>query len=139
MAITKFRGKYHFLSNMYPVGVTLDNGEFYPSAEHAFQAMKTLDDKERIAVSLCRSPEEAREAGRQLELRPDWEFIKNDVMYNILRSKFDDAELAQMLKDTGSEELVEGNTWGDTYWGVCNGSGQNVLGNILMRIRKEIA
>ena len=47
-------------------------------------------------------------------------------------------ELKEKLLATENEELVEGNTWHDTYWGVCNRRGKNKLGKILMRIREEL-
>ena len=138
MAITKFRDKYFFLSNMYPEMVYI-NGEMYPSAEHAFQAMKSLDKDVRLAMSVCPSAEEAKRSGRKINLRCDWEQVKVSVMKDILRAKFSDPELAQKLRDTGDEELIEGNTWGDTFWGVCRGKGQNVLGTLLMEVRREIS
>ena len=138
MAITKFRGNYYFLSNMYPE-VLYINGEMYPSAEHAFQASKSLDKDGRLGMSVCRSAKEAKQAGRLINLRLDWEDVKVDVMYNILKAKFADPELAQKLRDTGDEELIEENNWGDTFWGVCKGKGKNMLGNLLMKVRKEIS
>lgn len=138
MAITRFRGEYEFLSNMYP-RVLYVNGEMYPSAEHAFQASKSLDKDVRLGMAVCRSAKEAKQAGRRLNLRSDWENVKVDVMYSILKAKFEDPELAQKLRDTGDEELIEGNTWGDKFWGVCNGEGKNMLGNLLMKVRKEIS
>ena len=49
------------------------------------------------------------------------------------------SDLPQLL-DTGDQELVEYNTWGDTYWGVCTRirQGQNWLGKILMEVREEL-
>jgi len=46
-------------------------------------------------------------------------------------------ELKESLLQTNNIPLVNENTWGDTYWGICNGTGQNKLGNILSEIRKE--
>ena len=137
MSINKFRGKYEFLSNMYPSVLYVD-GEVYPSAEHAFQAMKSLNRDDRIAISVSRSAKEAKEAGKLVSLRPDWEDVKVDFMYKILKAKFLNADLAQKLKDTGDEELIEGNTWKDTFWGVCEGKGKNMLGQLLMKVREEI-
>ena len=77
--------------------------------------------------------------GRSVSLRPDWEDIKDDVMLEGLYRKFTNDELAEWLLDTGDEELVEGNWWGDRYWGVCNGIGQNKLGKLLMKVREELA
>lgn len=60
-------------------------------------------------------------------------------MHDIVRAKFEqNPDLRQKLLSTGSEELIEGNTWGDTFWGVCKGSGQNWLGRILMFVRDEV-
>lgn len=135
--INKFSGQYSFLSNMYPCTVEIERLK-YPSAEHAFQAMKSLNLNDRIAIARCSSPKEAKQAGKRLKLRDDWEQVKTGYMYDILKVKFSDLELASKLKETGDEELIEGNTWGDTFWGVCNGTGQNQLGQILMLIRDEI-
>lgn len=135
--INRFSGQYNFLSNMHPCIVKIGD-EIYPSAEHAFQAMKCLDKNDRLAMSVCRSPEEAKKAGRLVNLRPDWEKVKLEVMYNIVKAKFNNESLRIKLKGTGDEELVEGNTWGDKFWGVCNGQGRNELGKILMRVREEI-
>lgn len=138
MAITKFRGEYEFLSNMYPTLLYV-NGELYPSAEHAFQAMKCLDRNDRIAISVCRSPQEAKQAGKLVDLRPDWESVKVNLMHSILSAKFSNADLAQKLKATGDQELIEGNDWGDNFWGVCDSTGKNMLGKLLMQVREEIA
>lgn len=138
MAIEKFSGKYEFLSNMYPIILEVD-GELYPSAEHAFQAMKSLDKNERISISVCRSAKEAKQAGRLVDLRPDWEDVKVDMMYKVLKAKFSDPELAQKLRDTEGNTLVEYNTWGDDFWGVnTKGQGRNMLGQLLMKVREEL-
>lgn len=39
---------------------------------------------------------------------------------------------------TGESILIEKNTWGDTYFGVCNGVGENNLGKDLMSIRYRL-
>lgn len=58
------------------------------------------------------------------------------LMAKLLLQKFEDPDLAQRLLETGEKYLVEGNTWNDTLWGVCNGRGRNLLGLMLMEIRK---
>ena len=138
MAITSFRGEYEFLSNMYPT-ILYVNGEMYPSAEHAFQASKSLNKDIRMGISVCRSAKEAKEAGRLVSLRPDWEDVKVDIMYNILKAKFENPELADKLRNTKDEDLIEGNTWGDKFWGVCKGEGKNTLGVLLMKVRNELS
>ena len=81
----------------------------------------------------------AKRMGRRVELRVDWETVKERIMYEICLAKFTQhSELAQKLLKTGTKYLVEGNYWGDTEWGVCNGKGKNKLGKILMRVREEL-
>jgi len=136
MRIDKFSGKYRFLSNFYHSQI-LYNGFTYRSVEAAFQAAKSLDpaDWEKFCDF---DPQRAKSEGRKLPLRKDWEEVKDNVMLYLLRRKFSDSILAQLLVDTGDAELIEGNTWNDTYWGVCNGIGQNKLGKFLIQVREVI-
>ena len=134
--ISSFTGDYAFLSNFYECQIFY-NGRPYKSSEAAYQSMKTMSTLERDEFSKL-SPDEAKRKGRQLSLRHDWEDIKDDIMYKVLVCKFSqNPDLSKQLVLTGDAELVEGNTWGDTYWGVCNGVGEDRLGMILMRIRDE--
>lgn len=137
--IDRFDGtKYRFLSNFFMAPVAYE-GILYPSTEHAFQAAKSLDPKVRQRIANLPTPGQAKRAGRQVSIRPDWEQVKYDVMSEIVLEKFlTHSDLRQKLIDTGDEELVEGNTWGDQYWGVCNGVGLNNLGKILMQVRKIV-
>ena len=60
-------------------------------------------------------------------------------MYVINFEKFScNFYLLHKLLTTGDAKIVEGNTWGDTFWGVCGGVGENHLGKVLMRIRAEL-
>ena len=135
--IDKFNGKYDFLSNYYVAPVTY-NGLTFQSNEAAFQAQKTLNEGQRRKFTRM-APSKAKAKGRNVILRSDWEQIKNKIMYEVCYAKFSqNPELKEKLLLTGDEELVEGNTWHDTYWGVCNRRGKNKLGKILMRIREEL-
>ena len=132
-----FDGKYAFLSNFYPSSVTDEDDITYPTVEHYFQAMKTLDKAQRFNMAIQSTPGKAKRLGRKCNLRPDWESIKDSIMEDALRKKFSDPILKKALLDTGDEYLEEGNTWGDQYWGVCNGTGKNKLGKLLMKLREE--
>jgi ribA/ribD-fused uncharacterized protein len=139
--ITAFRGDFFFLSNFYPCAVTVE-GMTYPSSEHAFQAMKTLDSVERAQVCDAASPILARRKGKKVTLRPEWETYRFTAMEMVLRAKFSDPELARKLAATGDRELIEGNTWRDTTWGAIKTKdgtwkGQNRLGKLLMALRTE--
>jgi len=134
--INEFRGKYFFLSNFYESDIIYE-GIIYKNNEAAFQAQKITDYREQEQFWFA-SPSEAKILGRKVKIRKDWEQVKDEIMENIVRAKFtQNPELKEKLLATGNEELIEGNNWGDTYWGVCKGRGQNKLGNILMKVREE--
>lgn len=141
--IVEFDGDYVFLSNFYPSTIYHD-GITYPTNEHFFQAMKTLDIGERKAIAAAATPGQAKRMGRSIKLRPDWEKVKTDVMMEGLRHKFAIPEFRTKLLATGDEELMEGNTWHDNTWGNCvcqkcqSTPGRNMLGMLLMELRNEI-
>lgn len=136
--IGHFVGPYRFLSNFFPAEIELD-GEIYPTVEAAFQARKTLDPDERAKIRVAKTPGVAKRLGRRVKLVPDWEKIKITVMTDLVRQKFTrHRALAAELLATWDQKLVEGNTWRDHFWGVCDGYGLNWLGKILMKVRDEL-
>lgn len=141
--IGPFRNRYFYLSNFYPTTITYENIT-YPTVEHAFAAAKTLDQETRKHISRLPKPAIAARAGRKLVLRDGWdEGIKLAVMEQLLELKFADKDLQKKLLATGTDQLIEYNTWHDTYWGVCtcsehNGQGANMLGKLLMSTRSKI-
>lgn len=137
-SIEGFSGAYRYLSNFWPAEVYFD-GEIYPSVEHAYQAAKTLNLEQRRVIREQIMPAHAKRLGRAVDMREDWDDIKDDVMYNLVRQKFTkDEVLRAALLSTGDCYIEETNHWGDTYWGKCNGVGFNTLGHILMRVREEL-
>lgn len=142
--INCFDDKYAFLSNFFDSPIT-DGELWYPTVEHYFQAMKTTDFELRKEIADAPTPGKAKRLGRRVELRADWEEIKDDVMYEALQKKFSNPLLKKMLLATGDELLEEGNTWHDNYWGVCycykcqDIFARNHLGKALMKLRKELS
>ncbi len=141
--IGEFRGEHGFLSNFSKSPIEYE-GEVYPTLEHAFQAAKTRDPEERARIRKTANPVVAKRIGRKVSLRGDWEEVKGEVMFALLRQKFGIPALREKLLATGEEELVEGNRWHDKYWGRCScekcgGAGQNELGKALMLVRKELS
>ena len=135
--IDKFRGDYAFLSNFYTAEV-LYKGITYKSSEAAYQAQKTLDESIKHKISLLNAPS-AKRAGSHVDLRPDWNNVKLTIMHDIVYAKFSqNVGLKDKLLATGDELLVEGNTWGDYYWGQVEDKGTNYLGKILMLVRAEL-
>jgi len=136
--IDSFQGEYRFLSNFSPAEVHFE-GQVYPTSEHAYQSAKTLDPAERQRIAALPTPSEAKKAGSALPKRPDWDSQKLAVMDTVVRDKFTrNPDLGAKLLATGHAELIEGNTWNDQFWGVCNGKGENHLGKILIQVRAEL-
>ena len=129
-----FSGDRFFLSNFYPHPF-LFNGATYATAEHAFQAAKCVDVGEAVRVRQAPSPASAKQIGRRVQLRADWNEVRVDVMRSVLAAKFSDPDLRTRLIATGEAELVEENTWGDRFWGRSRGVGRNMLGQLLMELR----
>lgn len=135
--IDNFRGSYFFLSNFYNARIKI-NGTTYLNNEAAFQSFKLRNPLQRLTFSNL-SASDAKSKGRHVTLREDWETVKLDVMYEVVKAKFtQNEELKIKFLDTGDSILEEGNTWRDTFWGTVNGRGQNNLGKILMRVREEL-
>ena len=135
--IDSFQGEYRFLSNFWYVSVLLD-GVDYRSVEHAYMAAKTLDQSLRNQIRSFDKPGDVKRFCRTIKLRDDWEEVKFSIMLGLVRQKFSKEPLKSKLLEAGDAELIEGNTWGDVYWGVCRGKGQNNLGKILMQVRSEL-
>lgn len=134
--INLFKGDYSFLSNFYYTPIEYE-GLIYKSSEVAYQASKTLDMNIRKQFTTLTSYL-ARRSGKNLNLRDDWFTIRKDVMYKILQIKFSNPFLRDMLIKTNNAILIEGNDWGDTFWGVYKNKGENNLGLLLMKLREEI-
>ena len=138
-----FDKEYAFLSNFYDAPVYISGFKF-KNSEAAFQAMKTTDLNQR--AKFCDlPPNKAKRLGRQITLRPDWEEIKDEIMYQVVFAKFSqNIDLRLKLIATGECELIEGNYWHDNTWGDCscdkcaNIVGENRLGRILMRVREDV-
>ena len=128
--IIEFRGPWYALSNFAPIPITLWSSKEggwteYPTSEHAFNALKTMDASQREWVRAASTPGEAKRRGRQVTLRPGWD------------------ERYRLLVETHEECLREGNHWHDNFWGDCQcekrpscaQEGKNWLGKLLMRRR----
>ena len=141
--IKGFRGEYYFLSNFSESKINY-KGHTYSNGEAAFHSGKNSSSeyKEKLEIA---NPSEAKKLGRRVKLRPDWEQVKNDVMYEVIYAKFSqNGELRRKLLETGNSILIEYNTWHDNYWGTCScprckdKPGKNMLGITLMRVREAL-
>ena len=119
--IDNFNGEYSFLDNSSKSEIFLGDRK-YSSVEHFYQAgkAKTLADHEYVRTA--KTPEEAKERANEIDIREDWEDIKDKYMKLGLLLKFDINELGDMLLSTGEDNIVT-----DTN-----------LGEILMTVRDQI-
>lgn len=127
------------LSNFSYSPITVDVGWGaleYPTVEHAFQAAKAVHAWNHHAIRKVSSPSFAKAMGRKIDLRPDWEDVKYEIMLTCLRAKFQIPYFRRELLSTGYREIREDSPT-DFVWGYRN-EGQNLLGKALMQIRDEL-
>jgi ribA/ribD-fused uncharacterized protein len=135
--VKAFSGNLGFLSNFARVDIILDD-MWFPTVEHAYQAAKTDDMEARRRIQKLEKPGQAKREGRKVRMREDWTGLRIGVMRGLLQQKFEQPRFREKLLATNGMWLVEENDWGDTFWGVCDGVGENWLGTLLMEIRAEI-
>ncbi|MFN8480108.1 MAG: NADAR family protein [Kouleothrix sp.] len=136
----RVREPYGFCSNFAPYPIVIDELT-WPTSEHYFQAQKFFDETIQTRIRHAASPMEAATLGRdrRFPIRPDWESIKDDIMYDAVRAKFTQHQaIRDQLLATGDAYLIE-HTANDRYWADGgDGTGKNRLGQILMRVREEL-
>lgn len=143
--INQFKGQYHFLSNFYPAPfkctyklIQRPDDITFATSEHFFQASKAATLEQFMWVTNSPTPGESKKRGRKVQLVGMWDTYKVAVMEHAIYAKFNqNPHVRQQLVNTGTQPLIEGNYWKDTFWGVClrTNVGHNHLGNILMRLR----
>lgn len=135
-----FSGERFYLSNFYPRGLWL-NKKWYRTREHAYQAKKFADPQLHELIRLTPNARTAKYQARQhqAEVRANWHDLSLDVMEDVVYQFFKQwPDVSMKLIDTGDEHLEEKNYWYDTFWGTCNGVGENHLGKILMKVRTRL-
>lgn len=149
-------GPYGFLSNLYPLEVSIwlpeeviETGEVFRRAagfrtsEAAYQYGKPLKQTVADWIIAAPAPHLCAAAAHALfvfDVRPGWSAVKLGRMRDVLRRKFDVHEryrLWQSLQDTGDALLIE-ESKSDAFWGAGKkGTGKNMLGVLLMELRAE--
>lgn len=138
MDIKRFRDEHRWLSNFAPVAITLQD-RTYPSVEHAYMSAKNNSaDWKRFCADSGNSPGQVKRRSRTITICANWHEIKLEIMQQCLLQKFSQEPYRTKLLMTGNAYIEEGNTWGDTFWGVCNGKGENNLGKLIMQIRADL-
>jgi len=121
-----------------------ENGIDYKSVEHYFQSKKFERTNPEAAQEIRDSgtSQEANVAGRSnKKMRPDWDSIKYEIMYNANYLKFkDNPTLKEKLLNTGDAEIIQQSDQ-EFYWSQNfqdPPTGRNLLGKILKDIRKRL-
>lgn|SRR5574344_5427 len=140
MRIIGFKDENYFLSNFYNHNVTFNNMTFKNNVSAYIAQMFSGDVQKKLFVNLLpmqaiRVYERSKDSN---DIRKDWEDVREEVMYNICKEKFADKKLRQQLIDTKDEELINESTWENQFWGTNDGKGENRLGILLMKLRKEL-
>jgi ribA/ribD-fused uncharacterized protein len=144
--IMTFRGKYNFLSNFYPCKVRVEFSMgilTFPSSEHAFMFFKSPTNSawRDTCTDFKISPSEIKRLGKKVKIEStNWDTERLHVMYEVVKAKFICNPPLRLKLFKIDEDIVEGNDWGDVFWGVDikTGKGENHLGKILMRVRDEL-
>jgi ribA/ribD-fused uncharacterized protein len=143
--IKSFTGEYRFLSNFYPSPMVVELPPFFGlvrvlDVEHPYQAAKCTSKEDATAILSAKTPGMTKRLIRKMDQNPAFQAGKYDVMEYLVTEKFkQNLDLGDKLIATGDQELIEGNTWGDIYWGICRAVGENNLGRILMDVRTQLS
>jgi hypothetical protein len=140
MPIKFYTPKFYIFNNFSAHAIEF-GGKLYPTCEHAYQAAKCTDSKGQEAIRNARSPLEAKRLANETygaARDPDWGNKKVAVVEEILRAKLaQHPEAQEALKESGHEDIVEDSPT-DYFWGEgADGSGQNMLGKLWMKLRDE--
>lgn len=132
--------KYGCFSNFYPCKFTWQGIEFNCS-EQAFMYAKAIyfkdvETAEKIMAET--EPKKIKKLGRQVKDFDDekWSSVRYNFMLTINIQKYSQNEdLRNILLSTGNRTIVEDSPF-DYVWGTGrDGSGQNLLGKVLMEAR----
>ncbi|MFA6609070.1 MAG: NADAR family protein [Candidatus Paceibacterota bacterium] len=134
----KTKDPHGYMSNFYRSRIFL-NGKWWNTVEHYYQAMKTVFVDEQEMVRFAKTPRIARELGQTVTFRDHFDKDKYHVMKDAVLAKFvQHRELREQLLATNDEVLIEDSPV-DYYWGCgADGTGQNMLGKVLMEVRTEL-
>lgn len=136
--ITEFRGEFSWLSNFFPIKIEYDE-IVYPSVENAYQAGKLINKKDR-EMFINITPGQAKRLWRNYQSYNLTEEFRLNLMYQLLSIKFNQEPFKSLLIATGDCNIQEGTRWFEPFWGkqLSTGEGKNMLGHLIMQIRKQI-
>ena len=122
-------------------------------SEQGFMLEKALlfDPSKANAITHATQPDEAKALGRAVQNYDDavWSSVRYDKMVEVLKAKFEEPFMCDILLHTGDRIIVEASPY-DRIWGVGlavedprivnekNWRGQNLLGKALMEVRDQL-
>ena len=140
----RFRGGNNYLSNLYTCRIRVWNKEFH-SVESAYQWKKCVHNNDWTTAEKMVATRRCKYLSKSIRekdhLREEWIRKRYSVMYALVAVKFRDRYLRKRLLDTGSSELMEWVKSKEGFWSsltYAGRAGQNMLGQILMRVREFI-
>jgi N-glycosidase YbiA len=146
----KVNAPYGCFSNFSPHPILLSTAaeglvsNQWATVEHYYQAHKfhgTEFEHLMTQIQAAPTPELAAKIGRSCQdcYHPDWDLRKCEIMYRAVWQKFScHLDIQQVLLATSDAEIVEDSPV-DYFWGCgTDRTGQNHLGQILMRVRAEL-
>lgn len=135
---------YGAFSNLFKRAIIFED-RVYATSEHAYQAGKPSKKEVRDWILSAPTPALVAMAAHGLytwDIVPNWSAIKVDRMRQVLRAKFTQhGDLRELLLSTADARLIEaGKTPNEVnrFWGEVNGQGKNMLGVLLMELRREL-
>lgn len=137
--INFIENRFHYLSPFSAHEVEIDGVE-YKTAEHAYQSLRMRLEYRKL-VEVTSSPMDAwRKAQEAKSLgHLDETVDKDELMEKIFRAKLaQHSDIKEILLETGTSELLK--VWPtDYYWGIgVDGSGENLMGKLWMKLRAEL-
>lgn len=132
--------EYGWLANYSYHKINVDD-QIYKTVEHYYQSQKFNNHLIKSIIRKSPTPGFSKFIAKILKIirNPAWDSIKQETMYKGIKSKFiQHNDLLKLLLATDGKEIIE-NSLNDHYWGIGkSGSGQNIMGKLLMKLRDEL-
>lgn len=137
--IDEFSNEYRWLSNFQKCTLEIGDISFH-SVEQAYQYYKCAKAEDREKMLSLPTAGQCKRFARGVEVHEKFHSKKLELMERLTLEKYtQNPDLRKKLIATGERPLIEGNWWHDVFWGMHDGKGENHLGKILMKVRKELA
>jgi ribA/ribD-fused uncharacterized protein len=131
--------RWHYLSPFSAHEIEI-GGVIYKTAEHAYQTLRMLPDAQE-KIRSAKSPLDAWRLAQKCKREEllNSAVSKDDLMEQIFRTKLDQhLDIKEILLESGDAELLKVHD-SDYYWGTgADGTGDNRMGKLWMKLRDEL-